>query len=46
VPHEVLFVVFLRLDLYGGLIRRHVLHHAGEEPIFGLGIIEELRRHG
>ncbi|VTU31503.1 transcriptional regulator, Acidobacterial, PadR-family [Variovorax sp. SRS16] len=33
-------------DLYGGLIRLHVLHHAGEEPIFGLGIIEELRRHG
>jgi len=33
-------------DLYGGLIRLHVLHHAGEEPIFGLGIIEELGRHG
>ncbi|MFM0415926.1 PadR family transcriptional regulator [Paraburkholderia aromaticivorans] len=33
-------------DLCGGLIRLHVLHHAGEEPIFGLGIIEELRRHG
>lgn len=32
-------------DLYGGLIRMHVLHHAGEEPIFGLGIIEELHRH-
>lgn len=33
-------------DLYGGLIRLHVLHHAAEEPIFGLGIIEELRHHG
>ncbi|WP_407973375.1 PadR family transcriptional regulator (plasmid) [Burkholderia pyrrocinia] len=33
-------------DLYGGLIRLHVLHHANDEPIFGLGIIEELRRHG
>ena len=32
--------------LYAGLIRLHILHHAGEEPIFGLGIIEELRRHG
>lgn len=32
-------------DLYGGLIRLHILHHAAEEPIFGLGIIEELRRH-
>jgi PadR family transcriptional regulator PadR len=33
-------------DLCGGLIRLHVLHHAGEGPIFGLGIIEELRHHG
>lgn len=33
-------------DLYGGLIRLHILHHAAEEPIFGLGIVEELRRHG
>jgi len=32
--------------LYGGLIRLHILHHAAEEPVFGLGIIEELRRHG
>jgi hypothetical protein len=24
-------------DLYSGLIRLHVLHHAVEEPIFGLG---------
>lgn len=33
-------------DLYSGLIKLHILHHAGEAPIFGLGIIEELRRHG
>ncbi len=33
-------------DLYSGLIRLHVLHHASEEPIFGLGMIEELGRHG
>lgn len=33
-------------ELYGGLIRLHLLHHAAVEPIFGLGIIEELRRHG
>jgi len=32
--------------LYSGLIRLHVLHHAVEEPIFGLGMIEELSRHG
>jgi DNA-binding PadR family transcriptional regulator len=33
-------------DLYSGLIRLHVLHHAAEGPIFGLGMIEELARHG
>jgi PadR family transcriptional regulator PadR len=33
-------------DLYSGLIRLHILHHAAEEPIFGLGMIEELARHG
>ena len=33
-------------DLYSGLIRLHVLHHAAEEPVFGLGMMEELNRHG
>lgn len=33
-------------DLYNGLIRLHVLHHAAEEPIFGLGMMQELERHG
>ena len=33
-------------DLYAGLIRLHILHHAVEAPIFGLGMIEELARHG
>jgi PadR family transcriptional regulator, regulatory protein PadR len=33
-------------DLYGGLIRLHVLHHAAKEPVFGLAMIEELGRHG
>jgi PadR family transcriptional regulator PadR len=33
-------------DLYSGLIRLHVLHHAVERPIFGLGMMEELERHG
>jgi DNA-binding PadR family transcriptional regulator len=32
--------------LYSGLIRLHILHHACKEPIFGLGMIEELGRHG
>jgi DNA-binding PadR family transcriptional regulator len=33
-------------DLYSGIIRLHVLHHAVEGPIFGLGLAEELTRHG
>jgi len=33
-------------DLYSGLIRLHVLHHAVEGDVFGLGMIEELGRHG
>jgi DNA-binding PadR family transcriptional regulator len=34
-------------DFYAGLIRLHLLHHAEREgPIFGLGMIEELGRHG
>lgn len=33
-------------ELYGGLIRLHILHHAAREPIFGLAMIEELGRHG
>ena len=33
-------------DLYSGMIRLHVLHHALKEPIFGLGMLEELARHG
>ncbi|MUG93498.1 PadR family transcriptional regulator [Scytonema sp. UIC 10036] len=33
-------------DFYSGLIRLHILHHAASKPIFGLGIMEELDRHG
>ena len=33
-------------DWYSGFIRLHILHHAAHEPIFGLGIMEELARHG
>ena len=33
-------------DLYSGLIRLHILHHAVEAPIFGLGMQEEPARHG
>jgi len=33
-------------EIYSGLIRIHILYHACREPIFGLGMIEELGRHG
>jgi PadR family transcriptional regulator PadR len=33
-------------DLLLGFIRIHILHHAAEEGVFGLGLIEELARHG
>jgi PadR family transcriptional regulator len=29
-----------------GFIRMHILHHAAEEPVYGLWLIEELQRHG
>jgi PadR family transcriptional regulator PadR len=32
--------------LFTGFVKLHVLHHACREPIFGLGMIEELARHG
>ena len=33
-------------ELYSGLVRLHVLYHASREPVFGLGMMEELNRHG
>lgn len=33
-------------DLYNGLIRMHVLHHACNGPVYGLWMIEELGGHG
>jgi len=35
-----------RRNLYGDLIRLHLLHHAAERPIYGFSMIEELARHG
>jgi DNA-binding PadR family transcriptional regulator len=29
-----------------GFIKIHILHHAAQEPLYGLSLIEELRRHG
>ena len=36
----------LERDLYTGLVRLHILHHAVKTPIYGLWIMEELQRHG
>ncbi len=36
----------LHKELYSGLIRLHILHHAAKEPVFGIGITEELAGHG
>ena len=33
-------------DLYSGMIRLHILHHAEHGDIFGAGMAEELARHG
>lgn len=32
--------------LFLGFIQIHILHHAKQEPIFGLWMLEELREHG
>ena len=33
-------------DFFLGFVKIHVLHHAAEEPVYGLALIAELRRHG
>lgn len=33
-------------DFFLGFIKIHILHHAAQEPLYGLSLIEELRRHG
>lgn len=33
-------------DLLPGFIKIHILHHAGQEPVYGLWLMEELARHG
>jgi PadR family transcriptional regulator PadR len=31
---------------FGGFVRLHILYHAVKQPIFGVEMMEELRRHG
>jgi DNA-binding PadR family transcriptional regulator len=33
-------------DFFLGFIKVHILHHAAIEPVYGVALIDELRRHG
>lgn len=33
-------------DFFLGFIKIHILHHAEQEPVYGLALIQELDRHG
>jgi PadR family transcriptional regulator, regulatory protein PadR len=33
-------------DFFLGFIKIHILHHAAQEPVYGLALIQELARHG
>ena len=33
-------------DFFLGFIKVHILHHAEQEPVYGLALIHELQRHG
>ena len=33
-------------DLLLGFVKIHILHHAGEQPVYGLWLMKELARHG
>ncbi|MDD8020179.1 MAG: PadR family transcriptional regulator [Acidobacteriota bacterium] len=33
-------------EFFLGFIKIHILHHAAEQPVYGLWLIEELDRHG
>ena len=33
-------------DVFMAFVRVHLLHHASEQPIYGVAMIEELARHG
>lgn len=33
-------------EFFLGFIKIHILHHAAQEPVYGLALIRELERHG
>jgi DNA-binding PadR family transcriptional regulator len=36
----------MTLNAFASFVEFHVLHHAAEEPVYGLWLIEELAEHG
>ena len=49
IPSYYLFAISdldTRRDILRGFIKVHILFHATQEPVYGLGLIEELARHG
>lgn len=36
----------MKRNIFLGFIKLHLLHHAGQSPIFGLDMIKELASHG
>jgi DNA-binding PadR family transcriptional regulator len=36
----------MTLNAFAGFIELHILHHASEQPVYGLWLIEELGHHG
>jgi PadR family transcriptional regulator PadR len=33
-------------DFFIGFVKMHILHHAALDPVYGLAMMDELRRHG
>ncbi len=33
-------------DLFLGFVKLHILYHAGQQPVYGLWLMDELARHG
>lgn len=33
-------------DFFIGFVKMHIIHHAAREPIYGLAMMAELKRHG
>jgi DNA-binding PadR family transcriptional regulator len=36
----------MALNAFAGFVELHILYHASQGPVYGLWLIEELRRHG